>query len=78
MPSLGEICPVVLEKIFKFHKLMYFRFFFLFPLEIGRGPSFEKTSIPFTQGCFALRFVEIGPVVLEKKTTTGPGFSTVV
>ena len=30
------------------------------------GSSFEQTWIPFTQGCFVLRLVEIGPVVLEK------------
>ena len=31
------------------------------------GSSFEQTWIPFTQGCFVPRLVEIGPVVLEKK-----------
>ena len=31
------------------------------------GSSFEQTWIPFTQGCFVQRLVEIGPVVLEKK-----------
>ena len=30
------------------------------------GSSFEETWIPFTQGCFVPRLVEIGPVVLEK------------
>ena len=29
--------------------------------------SFEETWIPFTQGYFVSSFVEIGPVVLEKK-----------
>ena len=39
------------------------------PLEKGGGgPSFEQTWIPFTQGCFVPTLVEIGPVVLEKKT----------
>ena len=33
----------------------------------GRGPSFEQTWIPFTQGCFVPSLVVIGPVVLEKK-----------
>ena len=31
------------------------------------GSSFEKTWIPFTQGCFEPNLVEIGPAVLEKK-----------
>ena len=31
------------------------------------GYSFEQTWIPFTQGCFVPRLVEIGPMVLEKK-----------
>ena len=31
------------------------------------GSSFERTWIPFTQGCFVLSLVEIGPLVLEKK-----------
>ena len=33
----------------------------------GRGDSFEQTWLPFIQGCFAPSFVEIAPVVLEKK-----------
>ena len=37
------------------------------PFENGGGASFEQTSIPFTQECFVPSFVEIGPVVLEKK-----------
>ena len=31
------------------------------------GSSFKDTWIPFTQGCFVPRLVEIGSVVLEKK-----------
>ena len=31
------------------------------------GSSFEQTWIPYTQGCVVPRWVEIGPVVLEKK-----------
>ena len=30
------------------------------------GSSFEQTWIPFTQGSFVPRLVEIGPVILEK------------
>ena len=71
MPSLVEIGPVVLEeKIFK-----YFQYNFtcslLFPLGKGRGPSFQQTWIPFTQGCFVPSLVDIGPVVLEKKLKIG-------
>ena len=28
---------------------------------------FEQNWIPFTQGCYVPSFVEIGPVILEKK-----------
>ena len=35
-------------------------------LKKGRGPSFDKTLIRFTQGCFVPSLVEIGPVVLER------------
>ena len=37
------------------------------PTEKGRGPSFEQTSISFTQGCIVPSLVEICSVVLEKK-----------
>ena len=30
--------------------------------------SFEETWIPLTLGCYVQRLVEIGPVVLKKKT----------
>ena len=39
----------------------------LSPLEKGRGPSFEETGIPFTQGWFVPSLVEIDPVVLENR-----------
>ena len=52
MPCLVEISTVVLEKqIFKFHKCNS-AILLLSPLGRGRGPSFEQTWIPFTQGCF--------------------------
>ena len=67
MPSLVEIGSVVLEKkIFKFRQCI-FAISLLSLLGKGRGPSFEQTLIPFTQGCFVLSLVEIGPLVLEKK-----------
>ena len=50
----------------------YFRFFYYYytyypPFRKGCGPSFDKTSIHFTEECFVPSLVEIGPVVLEKK-----------
>ena len=42
---------------------MYFHYFVI----KGWGPSFEQTWIPFNQWWFVLRWVKIGPVVLEKK-----------
>ena len=42
MPSLVEIGPVVLEKIFKFRQYNI-TLLLLFPLEKGRGPSLEQT-----------------------------------
>ena len=35
----------------------------------GLAFSFEQTWFPFTQRCFVLSWVEIGPVVLEKRRT---------
>ena len=32
----------------------------LSPIRKVRGPSFEETCIPFTQGCFVPNLVEIG------------------
>ena len=42
MPSLVEIGPVVLKKIFKFHQCI-FAIALLSPLGQGQGPSFEQT-----------------------------------
>ena len=67
VPSLGKIGPVVLEKkIFKSCQFIFVNSR-LSPLWEGRGPSFEQTWIPFTQGYFVPSLVEIGLVVLEKK-----------
>ena len=65
--SLVKIGQVVLEKkIFKSCQFIFI-IFKLSPLWEGRGPSFDQTWIPFTQGYFVPSLVEIGPVVLEKK-----------
>ena len=64
MPSLVEIGTVVHEK--KIFKICQY-FSQLSPLIKGRGPSFEQTKIPFTQGYFVPSLVEIGLVVMEKK-----------
>ena len=42
---------------------------FYFPLEKGQGPSFERNWTFFTQGCSVPSLVEIGPVVLENKSS---------
>ena len=44
-----------------------FRYFLVSPLGKGCVPSIEYAWIPLTQECFTPSFVEIGPVVLEKK-----------
>ena len=68
MPSSFEIGPVILEKkIFEFQQYI-FAFSQLSHLEKGWGTSFKQIWIPFTQGCYVPSLVEIGPVVLEKKT----------
>ena len=58
VPSLVEISPAVLEKIFNFINV-----FSLFcnnlSLEKRGVPSFEHAWIPFTQGCIMQRLVEI-------------------
>ena len=65
--SLVEIDPVVLGKEIFLILSLYFRYFLIISLGKGRGPSFEQTWIPFTQGCFVPSLVEIGSMVLEKK-----------
>ena len=49
---------------------MYLRNFFIITYEKGRGPSLSKLESPSTRdGCFVLSFVEIGPVVLQNKSS---------
>ena len=65
MPSLVEICPVVLKKkIFKFFQCI-FAISLLFLLGKGRGPSFENLNFHHPS------LVKIGQVVLEKKSKIG-------
>ena len=67
VPSLVEIGPMVLKKkIFKMVNV-FLLFPYYLPLGKGRGPSFEQSWIPFTQGFFVFSLVEIGSMVLEKK-----------
>ena len=68
MPSLVEIGPVVLEKKISLFRQCIFTISLLSLLGKGHGPSFKETLIPFTQGCFVPSLVEIGHVVLERKT----------
>ena len=56
------------EEDFLILSMYFFSISKLYPLGKGQGPSFEQTWIPFTQGCCVPSFVEIGPVVLEKKS----------
>ena len=68
VPSLVEMGPVVLEKkIFKVRQCIFAISWFS-PLGKWRDPSFEQTWIPITQECFVPSLVEIGSVVLEKKS----------
>ena len=71
VPRLVQIGTVILEKkIFKYFQYN-FTFSLLSPLGKGYGHSFEQTWIPSFQGCFVPSLVEIGPVVLEKKSKIG-------
>ena len=55
------------EDIFVSWSSMYFRYLVFTPLGKGRGPSFEQTWIPFTQGCLLPSLIEISPAILQKK-----------
>ena len=54
------------EEDFFISWMYFYHFVIISPLK-GRGPLFKKNLIPFTQWCFVLSLVEIGPGVLEKK-----------
>ena len=61
MSNLVEIGPVVLKKkVFKVRQYIFVTSL-LSDIGKGRGPSFEQTLIPITQGCVVPRFVEISP-----------------
>ena len=72
VPNLVEIGSVVLEKTIVNISYNIFIILFLFLFGKGRGPSYEKIWIPFSEGftqrCFVPSLVETGPVFLEKKT----------
>ena len=51
---------------FFFISSLYFHSFVIIPFGKSCGPSFEKTWIPLTHGCFVPSMVEIGPMILEK------------
>ena len=62
IPKLVEIYPVVLEKILDFvNEFPLFRL--ISPLKSASQQS-EQTWIPFTQGYFVPRLVEIGEKIL--------------
>ena len=66
VPILFKIGQVVLEKIFKLPNPI-FTFLWLSPLWTGTDPLSEQFRIPFTQGWFVPRGIEIGLLVLEEK-----------
>ena len=62
---LKSACWFLRKRFLNFVKC--FRYFVIISPWKRVGPLFEQTSILFTQGCFLSSFVEIGPMVLEKK-----------
>ena len=67
VPCLVENGPMVLKKKIFIRFNLFFLIFQLSSLWEWRGPSFEKTWIPFTQGYYVPSLVEIDQVVLENK-----------
>ena len=55
-----EISPVVLVKKLLIIIVNVFHYFVIISPWKKRGFSFEQTWIPFTQGRFLLRFIEMG------------------
>ena len=53
--------------IFIHDQCFFLTIFQLSALGNGYDPSFEQMLIPLIQGCLNCAFLEIGPVVLEKK-----------
>ena len=67
VPSFDEIGPVVLErKIFKFRQYI-FAISLLSPLGKGRFPTFERTRLPFTKGCFVLHWLKLACWFLRRR-----------
>ena len=64
--NIGSVVLEMEEEFLNFVNVFLLICYYL-PLEKGLVPSFEQTWIPFTKECFVPSFVEIGPVVLEKK-----------
>ena len=66
-PSLTEISPVVPEKKILFSSMYFCKCIItislLYPLGKWRGPFFEQTWIPFTQGCLVPMLVKTGQVI---------------
>ena len=52
-----QICPLVLEK--NILTITIFTISLFSPLRNGRGPLFEQTWLPLTQGCFVPSLVEL-------------------
>ena len=67
-------CQVWLKLALWFWWGRFFNFVYVFsqfrnylPFGKGRDPSFEKTWIPFTEGCFVPSLVEIDPVLMRRR-----------
>ena len=61
VPTLVEISPLVLKKTFKFSQCI-FVISLSYPLWKRWDSSFEKTWIPFTQGCYVPSLVQNWPI----------------
>ena len=73
----GALCKVWLKfsqwfwrRRFLISSKYYMLFHIYLPLEKGGTPHLKNLN-PFTKGCFVPNLVEIGPVVLEKKSKIG-------
>ena len=65
--SMVDVFKVTLGKMIKIHLLEYFCYFAIFSPWKLTWPFIVQTYIPFSQGYFILRVIEIGPMVLGEK-----------
>ena len=66
----NTLCHVLLKIAHRFWSCQhFFNLYYYLPWEKGQGSLFERNWIPLTQGCSVPSLVEIGPVVLETKSS---------